>query len=309
VGIVNIVVSGGIGNQLFQFSYGVFISKQLGYDVRYDSSPYFLSDVHEGFLLNSFIEHGKKLGCSLSIYKPKTRFHAWVIDYLDRLKIRFPKLFFSNVYVETMPFHYVAPQFYGENFVTLKGYWQSELYFLPVKKLVLDIIRKNLKNVCGECLDGMCAGSDLCDVDRKIESVAIHFRRGDYLSNDILKQYGVMGMDYYSAALKYIGDRVKNPKYYVFSDDVQWVKDNVYFSEKVTYMSSSASSSIVDMYMMSRCDHFIIANSSYSWWAAYLGEYESKIVVCPKKWFVSQDKTPDLVPAGWHQISCSHSCV
>ena len=134
-------------------------------------------------------------------------------------------------------------------------------------------------------------------------SVSVHVRRGDYVSNkNAAKFHGLTGVDYYKAVVKEMAKRVKNPKLYIFSDDPEWCKQNLKFTQLTTYISHNTDGS-EDMRLMKACKHNIIANSSFSWWGAWLNENPNKIVIAPKQWFShSESNTKDVIPDSWQKL-------
>lgn len=115
------------------------------------------------------------------------------------------------------------------------------------------------------------------------ESVSIHFRRGDYVTN---KSYLVLDLKYYYNAVELIRSKLKNPNFYIFSDDIDWVKRNFKnkLKSKITFQDCNLSN-IEDLMLMSNCKHNIIANSTFSWWGAWLNKNLDKIVIAPSKFF------------------------
>jgi hypothetical protein len=141
--------------------------------------------------------------------------------------------------------------------------------------------------------------SNLKTVEEKIAStnaVSIHIRRGDYLKPLINDFHGVLTMEYYQHAISYINRKVENPTYFIFSDDLEWCEKNLSFIEN-KHLVSGSQAAWEDMSLMSRCKHQIIANSSFSWWGAWLNENPGKTVICPKKWF-NQENTR-IIPKEW----------
>ena len=181
----------------------------------------------------------------------------------------------------------------------LDGYWQSERYFADIA----DLLRQefSLKEPANESNAAMHARI----VARGHSSVSLHIRRGDYVSNAQTAQYhGVCSLDYYRQAAQYVAERLTEPHFFVFSDDLAWVKEHLQLPYSLTLMDvNSADRGVWDMALMRTCHHHIIANSSFSWWGAWLNHHADKIVVCPQRWFsgASHD-TRDLIPAKWVRI-------
>jgi hypothetical protein len=183
----------------------------------------------------------------------------------------------------------------GDNII-LNGYWQSEKYFKDIK----DVLHKELvlKNGFGEVADSY---------SKKIvntNSVSLHIRRGDYLSNKFSGIYPVLPLDYYRQALNIIKDKLKNPQIFIFTDDVEWVKNNMVIPDSVEYVSGHDSiSDYEEIILMSQCRHNIIANSSFSWWGAWLNIDPEKTVIAPRRWLnVKNYNINDLVPETWTKI-------
>jgi len=137
----------------------------------------------------------------------------------------------------------------------------------------------------------------------KQNSVSIHIRRGDYSTT---KEFDICSIEYYKKAIDFISKNLKNPVFFVFSDDLQWVKNNFCFLNAYTIVdnSSSEKSDYCDLYLMTNCKHNIIPNSTFSWWAAWLNQNANKIVVCPEMWngldFI---RTDEICPPEWKRVS------
>jgi len=177
----------------------------------------------------------------------------------------------------------------------LSGYWQSERYFQNIQSVIREEFRfkplTDPKNI--EWLN-------------KIEnenSVSLHIRRADFVNNKYHDIHGTCSVDYYKKAARYIADKVKRPVFFVFSDSIDWVRKNLILPFPCEYISgNSGEQSYIDMQLISLCKHNIIANSSFSWWGAWLNQNPEKIVIAPMQWFVSKklnEQTIDLIPETW----------
>lgn len=181
--------------------------------------------------------------------------------------------------------------------VCLRGYWQSERYFEDVPDLVREELRFRSSAVGrnAETLKEIAA----CN------SVSLHVRRGDYMTDPaVYAMHGVCSIDYYQRAVAYIVDQISNPTFFLFSDEPDWVRENLDLCASVRlvdYNGPAAGSE--DLRLMSRCAHHIIANSTFSWWGAWLNPSPDKIVVAPKQWFADGARdTSDLLPASWVKL-------
>lgn len=180
--------------------------------------------------------------------------------------------------------------------IFLEGYWQSEEYFTDIT----NIIREELtfKEKSAGCNKELAEAIAFCP------AVSIHVRRGDYVSNAKTRQFhGLCGLDYYCRCIKEIIIRVAKPHFFIFSDDFRWCRDNLKLQHPVTFIEHNRpDEDYEDLRLMSLCKHHIIANSSFSWWGAWLNPDENKIVLAPEKWFAkSTSGAEDIIPDRWER--------
>ena len=141
----------------------------------------------------------------------------------------------------------------------------------------------------------------LAQID-KVNAVSLHVRRGDYLLAKNMSVLGVCGLDYYKKAIEYVAKNVKNPYFFLFSDDIPWVEENLKINYPYEIVDiNNGKNSFYDLWLMKNCKHNIIANSSFSWWGAWLNENPNKIVVAPKKW-MNTIKKVEVCPKDWIRI-------
>lgn len=184
----------------------------------------------------------------------------------------------------------------GDN-VYLDGYWQSPRYFQDVAGLIRNEFTFRPPPAPDNA--AMLANITGC------ESVSLHVRRGDYVSNPQTAQYhGTCGLDYYARCVDLISGRVSNPHFFVFSDDPGWVRENLSIPFSVTFISHNGPKrAYEDLRLMGCCRHNIIANSSFSWWGAWLNANPDKIVLAPERWFSRPGiDTRDLLPEAWLRV-------
>lgn len=182
----------------------------------------------------------------------------------------------------------------------LSGYWQSEKYFQSIRNILLHDFK--LKSTSNEYFNNMSE-----QILASPNSVSVHIRRGDYHNNpEVNKIHGVLGTEYYINSITYFKNSLENPVFYFFSDDIVWVKNefnnfiNAFFIEH-----NSEDSSSQEMSLMAMCRHNIIANSTFSWWGAWLNENPNKVVIAPKQWFSDIGKNKesrDIVPESWLKL-------
>ena len=178
----------------------------------------------------------------------------------------------------------------------LSGYWQSERYFLSS----VSAIRNDFSFVLP--LDN--ENRDLAARISQVNAVSLHVRRGDYITNaQNTEIYNACSAAYYEAAVKRISQHVTDPHFFIFSDDIEWVRNFLQIRGQIEYISNNkGENNYKDMHLMSLCRHHILANSSFSWWGAWLNASPTKIVVAPRKWFVKPVNTKDLLPQAWVQL-------
>ncbi len=179
----------------------------------------------------------------------------------------------------------------------LTGYWQSEKYFKDIEK----IIRSEFEFRTGPKSENNLTLRKI----RSVNSISVHVRRGDLVTNRSTNKYhGVCPINYYLTALKIISEKVKNPHLFIFSDDIPWARRNFKLKLPAHFVENNQGDrSYEDLRLMQNCKHNIIANSSFSWWAAWLNLNENKTVITPKKWFNDQSiNTSDLIPQSWIRL-------
>ena len=197
---------------------------------------------------------------------------------------------------EKQIFHFDPEVFKISGNVYLDGYWQNEKYFKDIE----EIIRKEftLKNPFNKIISG------IAEKISETNSVSLHIRRGDYVKDKITNQlHGVCSLDYYLNAINRILEKVSKPSFFIFSDDIEWAKNNLKLNYSTFFISDNLIKDSEELVLMSKCKHNIIANSSFSWWGAWLNQNPQKIVIAPKQWFKdSSIKTDDLIPDSWQRI-------
>lgn len=181
--------------------------------------------------------------------------------------------------------------------VRLEGYFQSEMYFSDVESAIRADFTPRKERA--SAIDRL--SHELIPAGR---SVSLHVRRGDYLNPANMKKHGVLGADYYSRALQIVTERAGPCVVCVFTDDPAWVRANLNLPADTRYVSEHTKDQLEDLILMSRCSHHITANSSFSWWGAWLNPSREKTVVTPREWFRPSSglDTCDLRPEGWLQI-------
>jgi len=239
---------GGLGNQMFQYSLFRKLSEEHGTEVFYDSLQ---TKEHNGFELPAVFNIKEQPIKSLDVIKDLK-----VIGETTYPKFNPEILLHENVYLE--------------------GNWQNIEYFPDEDQLRSELsFKQELDPVNKKLLEEI----------QNTNSISIHVRKTDY-KNYIGYFFQADWMNYYGPAITYISRHVKDRplKFYVFSDDIEWCKQN--FMMSVTYVENTKQEAWKDMLLMSECKHNITVNSTFSWWAAWMNNNPNKIVVTPKKWFL-----------------------
>lgn len=273
-------LDGRMGNQMFQWAFA------RAYEAKNNNLP-LINDSRETLKLGHF----KLIDDLKTVKKP-----LW--NKILRKIIIFRNLRNKVTEIEyTIPPHneeilclYQPDLFEVKPPAVITGYFQCYKYFENIREQLLkDFELKEKLNK---------ANKDILEQIKNTNSVSIHFRRGDYLKNRVAKHFGNIGEQYYHDAIKYIAEHTNEPiTLFVFSDDIQWVKKNVKFGHETVYVNvNSGKKGYFDIELMKNCKHNIIANSSFSWWGAWLNKNPEKIVVTPspvRPNYPDYDKNPE----------------
>ena len=278
-------INGGLGNQLFQYAAGRTLALRLGMPLALDLRHY------EGDVLHGFgLSHFNAQFCVAAQEDLPPNRQKSPFSYLLWRGLRLsPRLFRESELGYNEAFTTLSTAVY------LKGYWQSERYFRDYAAT----IRADLQIVTPPDAENQRVLNELQDV----HSVSVHIRRGDYVLDAATNAtHGTCTLDYYIKATRLIAERTgKEPVVYAFSDDPDWVAENLKLPFEMRLMRhNNTTKNHEDLRLMSACRHNIIANSSFSWWGTWLNPSPDKIVVAPKKWFAKPDMhNPDILPVGW----------
>lgn len=284
---------GGLGNQLFQYS--LIRALQLQYncaDVKGDFSYYM--DIKNDTVRVPRIE---KLNVTLDKANGNEiskvcffRLPGNPMSLFYKGHIFFEKILNNKYYFESDRRHRDINNLLKYEY--LDGYWQSWRNLSGIEDILRGEIRpkNNLSKNTEEVIEKI----------KTENAVFLGIRRGDYLAKAKSRNhFGSFGIEYYSRAIEYIKERVENPIFYIFSNDIDWVKQNMEFDCDVIYRDDDVQTSDVEeLFIMAACKHAIIVNSTFYWWGAWLIEKTDKIVIAPKKWF-ADDKPIDIVPDSW----------
>lgn len=274
--IVNL--TGQFGNQMFQYALGRHLQLQ-GKKVLYYTG-YFRQHPEHDLALPRLFGLDLPEATSNQVLACREDRHR----FIDRVR---RKIFGRNEHVfseEGSKSYKYRPDVFDFKRGLIDGYWQSEKYFLPIE----EIIRKEFSFPEASERNKVLAREMVGN-----QSVSIHVRRGDYLGG-----FPVMDETYYDPSMTYFTKKYGDAHFYVFSNDIDWCRNHLK-AERITFVDWNAGKdSPFDMWLMSQCKHNIIANSSFSWWGAWLNQNEGKEVVAPKTWFYHAE-TPDVYCKDW----------
>jgi hypothetical protein len=294
--MIIVQLNGGLGNQLFQYAFARCLAEKRNTRLLLDISVYNSSGLrlHEFYALEPYNIHADIANYSdVSFFYPKNVFQKYrkkFMYFLGMGKIK-------QVY-EKKWFTFDAKTFSCPDSVYLCGFWQSEKYFKDIETIIREEF--SLRNPLTQ---------NSLNASRKINSrqntVSLHIRRGDYVSDTRTNSlFGVCSLEYYRNCISYLEKKLGFLNIFIFSDDPSWVKENFHIKHPHFFIDhNGVKYAYEDMYLMSLCEHNIIANSSFSWWGAWLNKNSNKIICTPKNWTKLEDTNcNDLIPEGWIRL-------
>jgi len=284
----------GLGNQLFQYAFGRAIAYHRNVSLKFDLS--FYKNYHSReYLLGHF---------NISVPEASDAEIDYVKygkdDYLRPFRIiiqKFLPYYLRRIVVEKIGIGYDHNMLKAQNNAYYVGYWSA--YY----KLFKDISHLLEREITLSHTMDINIQNYLNKIKDK-QSVSIHFRRGDYLKNENLKFFGVQPIEYYYNAVNYINSKISNPYFFIFSDDINWVQEYFQLDSPHEFISqNNESQAFYDLILMSECKNHIIANSSFSWWGAWLNKNHNKIVIAPQKWYANNMINANhFIPENWIRI-------
>jgi len=285
-------ITSGLGNQLFQYAIArqlsIINNAALFLDLRFYQSVY-SRETNRSFKLDKFKIPFRQID--------KRHEYALKAAKLFPRQSLYP--FINSIKEDRYHFNPAVIQAYPHHLLSLKGYWHSEKYF----KDAVTVIRQELafNNVPGAAFDTYHR-----QIKNTVNAVSVHIRRGDYVSHpEFSKTFGFIGLDYYTKAISLMKEKYPDAVFYIFTDDQKWVKENFPTAAHFIFVSNTGvDADLDDLHLMKTCKHHIIANSSFSWWGAWLNAHPDKVVIAPQHWFKHQPDwdTKDLLPEAWIKI-------
>lgn len=260
---LEIKFEGGLGNQLFQYAAGRSLAAQCNIPfLLLNTDGYKNQSLNRKFALSNYNIKGSCLKSKFisNAFRVKTKLNAFV-SFFGAWKL-----------IEEREFKIQQINNQTGWLTSLKGYWQSDAYFKNIRNLLLKEMVPNHLH-------------DLPEWIKQQNTVAIHVRRTDYLTEP---RYGFIGMQYYRSAIEEIVNKINNPLFVFFSDDIDWCKENFKGENFIFCDDKNWQQDYLQLFLMSKCSHQIIGNSSFSWWGGWLNTNEDKIVMRPLNPFVEK---------------------
>ncbi len=286
-------IKGGLGNQMFQYAVGRSIALRTGNAVQYDLSSYIDGGTAAR---DTFRELGLEyFNVQLPVASPALvqKHHSFIRTTIRKIQLRLRPGSWYSVDARVLN---------PRDGSYLEGWWQTEQYFSDYADTIrAEFSLKKILSVSAQSIhlkikELTAAG---------IAPVSLHVRRGDYVSNiHAAKHHGLVPLEYYHNALEEIKkNESKQIHIFVFSDDIEWAKTHIKSEHSINFVSSPEIAYYEELYLMSTCAHHIIANSTFSWWGAWLNPSDTKIVIAPKQWVISRSvDTTNATPAQWIRL-------
>jgi hypothetical protein len=290
--MIIVKLQGGLGNQLFHYAFARGVSHKLKTDFRLDPTPFHTYYKLHKYSLHHFnVKENPAKGSDLFWFvwiRKHEKIFSLILRKVFRKNSRYIPLYhFENKF----PFD---PSVFKMDNTYFDGYWNTEKYFAHIGPELRQEI--SIKTPLSQY------SQNVSDEISDTNAVSIHVRRADYVSNKKIEAtFGLCSPEYYQSAIEYIAKRFPSPHFFIFSDDFGWASEHFKsLPYPTTCVNNSAEKNYEDITLMSQCKHNIIANSTFSWWGAWLNKNPNKIVIAPKNWFASKNiDTSDVVPSSW----------
>jgi hypothetical protein len=274
-------IAGGLGNQMLQYALGKNLSLKnnsplwldLSWFKNHSNSPFF-----RDFKLNNFHTDCRKISLDKLIWKLRFTDH---FSFCNPFKLKNVK--------EKEYARFDESILQSGNDILLEGFFPSHKYFEEIRDVLLKdfSLCVPLNNINKECLERI----------KNTNSVSVHFRRGDYA---LTGYHQMLDSTYYNAAIKSIAEKISDIRLFIFSDEPGWVAQNINFEYPFELMTFNKDEhNYFDLELMKHCKHNIIANSTFSWWGAWLGQYQGKVVIAPKNWLNLEIGNMQNIPEQW----------
>lgn len=294
--MVIVELTGGLGNQLFQYASAKRLA--LRHNVELKISPNFKNDIARQYKLKYF-DISERIATENEIHKLTLYFKSYnqlknkIYRKLQLLKPHYKR----RVYTEKLFENDLGLLKASQN-VYLIGNWANGLFFREIKGELLEILKLKPKFQTQAFLNYKL------EIENS-NSISVHIRRGDYVTSEAANNLlGVLSHDYYNRAITLLEERLSNFTLYIFSDDIEYVKRNFNFNAECVFIKHNDIQDYHELILMSYCKHNVIANSTFSWWGAWLNKNEKKLIIAPQKWYNDQTvqeyhEEHSFIPNSW----------
>lgn len=298
-------IKAGLGNQMFQYATGRNLVIKNNTSFQLDTT---------WFLKEKVINSDTPRKFELDVFQ----ISAKIAEPAQIKKIKYPYGILSKIWrgIDKKILHNHYQDYHPELFrkisekltknpnanIYLNGFFQSEKNFSEIRPTLLQEFQLKPEFITDKIKE---FENQIIEKNSQDDSsgISIHIRRGDYAENQSAREHhGLCPISYYRDAIEFMVGSVSNPHFFIFTDDPQWVKENLKINDPHTFVSGNSLSGPQEMHLMSKCDHNIIANSSFSWWGAWLNQNPTKNVIAPKKWTVKNTEHPNIIAEGWITI-------
>ncbi|WP_137170451.1 alpha-1,2-fucosyltransferase [Marinomonas sp. FW-1] len=290
-------ISGGLGNQMFQYATARALASEYDCKLYIDLSFYDKQDLRS-FSLDQFnCEYELASDDIINLLKGREGLYQKIRRRLG-FPISRPKTYVTDSLMVNTATHtkdtFQPISLNRDVGIYLDGYWQNEKYFNTYRSRIVNEfqLKSNFTDAELKYIDDM----------KRTESVSLHVRRGDYVDNNMFKNssLSITGLDYYYRSIEFFKKKLIDPVYYIFSDDLEWCKKEFSFLDNKVFIDT-ASRDTHELLLISQCKHNIIANSTFSWWGAWLNQNELKTIIAPKIWFKTNLEL-SVAPDNWVKI-------
>jgi hypothetical protein len=296
--MILVEIRGGLGNQMFLYAVGRRIALEHQMPLLLDLT-WFDSQELRSYRLSHFNIQAEVATLSLVDQFRSRRLDHRMVRFLRRLTT--DRYRYEMIREDlNLRYHCDPSILNAKGNLYLRGYFQHPDYFAPIT----DQLYKEMTIVTSPTPQNREMLNQIHDVN----SVSLHIRRGDFVSDEATNRtHGILPMHYYTSAISKIAERVQNPHFFIFSDDMNWVEQNLKLNYSMTRVrQNSADTDFEDLRLMMSCKHQIIANSSFSWWGAWLNTHNEKIVIAPSWWLAGDEiDTSGLIHGDWQIVEAS----
>lgn len=293
--MIIVKIKAGLGNQLFQYATARAMGLRSGEEVKMDITDSLTRDDHDRvFGLQNFniqlpvatAEEIQRILSRRKWLRKKSRY------FQNKTGIALHRTWWNQTYVYQTSYDKAIMK-PAKRDIYIDGFWQNEDFFKEYRPLLLqELSVKNKPDAINQ---------SVIDKMRSVNAVSLHVRRGDNLRPAAMTVYCMPDEEYYTSAISYIAGKMKDPHFFVFSDDIEWAKENMKTGFPTDFMDhNNDAKNYEDLRLMNNCRHHIIANSTFSWWGAWLNPSNDKIVISPRHWFnLAKFNRAKIIPSNW----------